>query len=320
MLRIDRLWLRLGLTVGALASPGLAHAQGLDPIRLEYSAPEGCPGREVFWSEVRARTPRAVPAHEGEPARGFRVVLAWTEAGAQGTLTLTERNGATSSRVVDGDTCPAVASALALVTVLAIDPSASTALLSVDAAKEVVETADPSTPLGARDRACLELLYGSGLRVSELCTLDVGAVDLLGATARVLGKGNKERIVPLGKPSVRALEDWLRVRATVVHPRRKTQDPTALLLTVRGARLFPRAVWDIVQRYGTTGAGRSDLHPHALRHTCATHMLDGGADLRAIQELLGHATLSTTQRYAHVSVGHLLRAYDAAHPMARAKR
>jgi integrase/recombinase XerC len=193
-------------------------------------------------------------------------------------------------------------------------------LLSVDAAKEVVETADPSTPLGARDRACLELLYGSGMRVSELCALDVEAVDLRGATARVMGKGRKERIVPLGKPSVRALEDWLRFRGAVVHPRHKSQDPVALLLTVRGARLFPRAVWDIVQRYGAAGAGRADLHPHALRHTCATHMLDGGADLRAIQELLGHATLSTTQRYAHVSVGHLLRAYDAAHPMARAKR
>jgi integrase/recombinase XerC len=193
-------------------------------------------------------------------------------------------------------------------------------LLSVDAAKEVVETADPATPIGARDRACLELLYGSGLRVSELCALDIDAVDLRGATARVMGKGGKERMVPLGAPSVRALEDWMRARGSVVHPRRNSQDPVALLLTVRGARLFPRAVWDIVQRYGAAGAGRSDLHPHALRHTCATHMLDGGADLRAIQELLGHATLSTTQRYAHVSVGHLLRAYDAAHPMARVKR
>ncbi len=193
-------------------------------------------------------------------------------------------------------------------------------LLSVDAAKEVVETADPSTPMGARDRACLELLYGSGVRVSELCGLDIASVDLGGATARVMGKGSKERIVPLGAPTVRALRDWLEVRASVVHSRRKTQDPVALLLTVRGARLFPRAVWDIVQRYGTLGAGRSDLHPHALRHTCATHMLDGGADLRAIQEMLGHAKLSTTQRYAHVSVGHLLRAYDAAHPMARVKR
>ena len=193
-------------------------------------------------------------------------------------------------------------------------------LLSVDAAKEVVETADPATPMGARDRACLELLYGSGLRVSELCALDIDAVDLRGATARVLGKGRKERMVPLGAPTVRALEDWMRARGSVVHPRRKSQDPVALFLTVRGARLFPRAVWDVVQRYGTAGAGRSDLHPHALRHTCATHMLDGGADLRAIQELLGHATLSTTQRYAHVSVGHLLRAYDAAHPMARMKR
>jgi integrase/recombinase XerC len=193
-------------------------------------------------------------------------------------------------------------------------------LLSVDAAKEVVETADPSTPMGARDRSCLELLYGSGLRVSELCSLDIASVDLRGATARVMGKGSKERIVPLGAPTVRALEAWLRVRAGVVRSRQKTQDPVALLLTVRGARLFPRAVWDIVHKYGTVGAGRSDLHPHALRHTCATHMLDGGADLRAIQELLGHASLSTTQRYAHVSVGHLLRAYDAAHPMARAKR
>jgi integrase/recombinase XerC len=193
-------------------------------------------------------------------------------------------------------------------------------LLSVDAAKEVVEAADASSPMGARDRVVLELLYGSGLRVSELCGLDMGAIDSAGRTARVLGKGRKERVVPLGAPSVRALGQWLALRPGVVHPKHKTQDPAALLLTARGARLSTRAAWGIVRHYGELGAGRSDLHPHALRHTCATHMLDGGADLRAIQELLGHSSLSTTQRYAHVSVGHLLRAYDAAHPMARAKR
>jgi integrase/recombinase XerC len=193
-------------------------------------------------------------------------------------------------------------------------------LLSVDAAKEVVEMATAETPMGARDRAVLELLYGSGLRVSELCALDLQAIDLRGASARVTGKGRKERVVPLGGRCLQALEAWLRIRGSVMHPKRKTQDPAALLLTVRGARLFPRAVWDIVRCRGIHGAGRADLHPHALRHACATHMLEGGADLRAIQELLGHATLSTTQRYAHVSMDHLMRAYDAAHPMARAKR
>jgi integrase/recombinase XerC len=170
-----------------------------------------------------------------------------------------------------------------------------------------------------RDRAVLELLYGSGLRVSELCALDVHSVDLAGASARVVGKGRKERIVPLGRACVAALSRWLEQRPRMVHPRTGTQDPRALLLTARGARLYVRAVQALVHRYGASGAGRADLHPHALRHTCATHMLDGGADLRAIQELLGHASLSTTQRYAHVSMEHLLRVYDAAHPLARAR-
>jgi integrase/recombinase XerC len=194
-------------------------------------------------------------------------------------------------------------------------------LLSTDAAKEVVETPAASSPEGARDRAILEILYGSGLRVSEACDLDVDAVDLRAASARVLGKGRKERMVPLGPPCVAALRAWLVLRPAVVHPRRGTQDPRALFLTVRGARLYPRAVWKLVRDYGALGAGRADLHPHALRHTCATHMLDGGADLRAIQELLGHASLSTTQRYAHVSMEHVMRVYDAAHPHAtRARR
>jgi integrase/recombinase XerC len=193
-------------------------------------------------------------------------------------------------------------------------------LLSVDAAKEVVEAPQGDGPAPVRDRAMLELLYGSGLRVSELCGLDMGSLDLASATARVLGKGDKERTVPLGGPCLAALARWLEQRPRMVHPRTGWQDASALFLTVRGARIYARALNTLVSRYGAEGAGRADLHPHALRHTCATHMLDGGADLRAIQEMLGHASLSTTQRYAHVSMEHLMRVYDAAHPLARAKR
>jgi integrase/recombinase XerC len=192
--------------------------------------------------------------------------------------------------------------------------------LSVDAAREVVEAPVGEGRVARRDRAMLEALYGSGLRVSELCGMDLQAVDLAGASATVLGKGRKERVVPLGSKSVQAIARWIEVRPEMVHPRTKTQDTSALFLTVSGARMYRREVDRIVHRYGAVGAGRADLHPHALRHTCATHMLDGGADLRSIQELLGHASLSTTQRYAHVSIEHLLRVYDAAHPLARSKR
>lgn len=193
-------------------------------------------------------------------------------------------------------------------------------LLSVDSAKEVVESPSATTGIGVRDRAILELLYGSGLRVSELCGLDLDAVDLPGSSARVLGKGSKERMVPLGRRCVEALLRWLDERPRMVHPTRGTQDPRALFLTTRGARMYPRSTQKLVHAYGASGAGRADLHPHALRHTCATHMLDGGADLRSIQEMLGHASLSTTQRYAHVSMEHLMRVYDTAHPLARGKR
>jgi integrase/recombinase XerC len=194
-------------------------------------------------------------------------------------------------------------------------------LLSVDAAREVVQAPHAQqAPRGARDRAILELLYGSGLRVSELCGLDIDALDLAAASARVRGKGNKERVVPMGRECVAAIARWLDERREMVHPKTGAQDPKALFVAMRGSRIGPRAVRSIVHAYGANGAGRADLHPHALRHTCATHMLDGGADLRAIQEMLGHASLSTTQRYTHVSMDHLMRVYDAAHPLARAKR
>jgi integrase/recombinase XerC len=194
--------------------------------------------------------------------------------------------------------------------------------LSVDVAAEVMEAPDDSAK-GKRDRAVLELLYGSGLRVSELSGLSLGDVDLRGARARVLGKGSKEREVPLGAKCIAALVEYLEVRDEFAAARKgpgRPGDGEAVFLSARGRRLNVRAIELLVAKYGAQGGGRADLHPHALRHTCATHMLDGGADLRAIQELLGHASLSTTQRYTHVSMEHLMRVYDAAHPLARARR
>jgi integrase/recombinase XerC len=195
--------------------------------------------------------------------------------------------------------------------------------LNVDAAAEVMTTPEAGTAEGLRDRAVLETLYGAGLRVSELRGLDLGDVDTASAglgSVRVVGKGDKERVVPLGSAAVAAIRSYLARRDELHDPRTGSIDPRALFLSRRGARLGVRRVQDLVHRYGALGAGRADLHPHALRHTCATHLLDGGADLRAIQKMLGHSSLATTQRYTHVSVDHLLQVYDAAHPLARRKK
>jgi len=222
---------------------------------------------------------------------------------------------------------------------IAIDPSALLAspkvrrvlprVLNVDDASALVESPRPiprrtpraramSKASATRDRAVLELLYGAGIRVSELVALDLEDVDLEACTARVLGKGNKERIVPLGPPCVEALRAWLEERS-VLRSSKRAAEPTALFVGRAGTRLGARRIETLVRDYGASSAGRGDLHPHVLRHTCATHMLEGGADLRAIQELLGHASLSTTQRYTHVSLDHVMRQYEAAHPLARKK-
>ncbi len=197
-------------------------------------------------------------------------------------------------------------------------------VLRAEAAAEVVEApVAPGTLADAeqlRDCVMLELLYGSGLRVSELAALDLEAVNVRACEVRVLGKGRKERIVPISGKALDALELYLPRRAELRHPKTQRLDDKALLLTRRGQRLGVRRIQALVQRYGALGAGRPDLHPHALRHSCATHLLEGGADLRVIQELLGHASLSTTQRYTHVSLDQLLTVYDKAHPLARAKR
>jgi integrase/recombinase XerC len=170
-----------------------------------------------------------------------------------------------------------------------------------------------------RDRAFLELLYAAGLRVSEACGLDLPALSLSERSVRVVGKGNKERYAPFGEKAAAALEAWLDVRADLANAKTGFLDPRAVFVSTRGRRFGPRAAQLVVRRYGLLGVARTDLHPHAFRHTCATHLLDGGADLRAIQEMLGHSSLSTTQRYTHVSIAHLLATYDAAHPLARRK-
>lgn len=193
--------------------------------------------------------------------------------------------------------------------------------LGVDAAKEVVEAPEPFDAEGLRDRAILEMLYGSGLRVSELCGLDLGQIDLSQgglATVHVHGKGGKERVVPIGSHAVTALGKYLAKRDELAAGAKgRAADDRAVFLSARGQRLAVRRVQEIVKKYGMLGAGRADLHPHALRHTFATHLLDGGADLRAIQKLLGHSSLGTTQRYTHVSIDHLMKVYDQAHPLAR---
>ncbi len=173
--------------------------------------------------------------------------------------------------------------------------------------------ADDGDPLHLRDRAALELLYASGLRVGELVGLDVDDVDLSRRTLRVIGKGDKERVVPFGLPAGRAVVDWLdRGRPALVSP----ASGAALLLGRRGRRADPRQVRAAVHSLVAHVEGADDIGPHGLRHSAATHLLEGGADLRAVQDLLGHATLQTTQIYTHVSVERLKATYEQAHPRA----
>ena len=187
--------------------------------------------------------------------------------------------------------------------------------MPVDEVFELLEKPDASTPFGLRDRAILETLYSSGLRVSELVGLDLGDVDFESGIVKVLGKGDKERFVPIGKMALSALGDYLSARREFL--RGKGMDMDALFLNRLGNRLSARTVARIVDKY-VKGCGiPKKIGPHALRHSFATHLLDEGADLRAIQEMLGHVSLSTTQRYTHVSMGRLMAVYDSAHPRAK---
>ena len=189
--------------------------------------------------------------------------------------------------------------------------------LPVDEMFRLLERPDQGRPLGLRDLAILEVLYSCGLRVSELVGLDIKSIDFEQRLVRVLGKGNKERIVPVGKAAVKAVRRYLDGTASL---RKKAGgDPGTghLFINARGGRLSTRSVANIVKKYGREGGLMLDISPHALRHTFATHLLDGGADLRSVQELLGHVSLSTTQKYTHVSLDKLMEVYDKAHPRSK---
>ncbi len=187
-------------------------------------------------------------------------------------------------------------------------------VLDVDQAAQLAG-APAEGPLEMRDRAMVELLYSSGMRLSELVGLDLGALELAAGEARVLGKGGKARLLPVGRQARAALEAWLAARAGLAVP-----GETAVFVNHRGTRLTPRAVQQRLERWALKHGASTHLHPHLLRHSFASHLLESSGDLRAVQELLGHSDIATTQVYTHLDFQHLARVYDAAHPRARRKR
>ena len=193
----------------------------------------------------------------------------------------------------------------------------------------LIGAAPDDTPLGRRDRAILELFYASGLRLSELCGLDLDDVNLGAKMVRVLGKGGKERIVPFNTSAATAIRTYLKDREVLVRqegrdgkrfrsrPSRPSRPSSPLFVNFRGGRLTVRSIDRLVRRWAAASSAPVGISPHALRHSFATHLLQRGADLRAIQELLGHARLSTTQRYTHVNAAQLLEVYKKSHPRAK---
>jgi len=191
-------------------------------------------------------------------------------------------------------------------------------VISVDDVVHFIETPDTETVLGKRDRAIIELLYATGCRVSELAGMNLADIDLKNQTIRVRGKGRKERFVPFGSKAKEALNDYLleRNKLLLEAPENK-RDPSVVFLNYQGTRITTRSIGRLIEKYVKECALAQNISPHSLRHSVATHLLSAGADLRAIQELLGHARLSTTQIYTHVSIEQLMQVYDKAHPRAK---
>lgn len=245
--------------------------------------------RDWLWRASESGAAPTTIARRAASARGFTAWLERTGRGPDAARRLrSPKTGRTLPRVVSQQGMDGI----------------------FDHLRALAETGDA---VALRNLAIVELLYAAGIRVSECCSLDLASLDFERRTARVLGKGSKERIAPFGGPAAAALRDWIqRGRPQLAGP--KSGD--ALFLGARGGRIDPRAVYELARRELSATPGSGPSGPHALRHTAATHLLDGGADLRAVQELLGHSSLGTTQIYTHVSAERLAAAYRQAHPRA----
>ena len=286
--------------------------------------------RDWLWEGSKRGLAKSTLARRSASARGFSAWLARTATAiatgedtatagdtvAAGGGSVTPAGRASGPGADSGDGVAIVADAAARLRA----PKADKTLPRVITREQIdgildqlAARAEEGDPGALRDVGVVELLYAAGIRVSELTGLDVDDVDLERLTVRVVGKGSKERVVPFGVPALRALSAWL----AVGRPRLASNaSGAALFLGSRGARLGTRAVYQLVAGLLADVPGRGPSGPHALRHTAATHLLDGGADLRAVQELLGHASLGTTQIYTHVSTERLKEAYRIAHPRA----
>jgi integrase/recombinase XerC len=279
-----------------------------DLKRLQALAQEA----EVSLEQVQAHHVRRWMANmhsSGRTPRGIALIV----SGWRGFYTWLGREGLVSSNPLAGLRAPKAAKPLPKV-------------LNVDDAVQLTEhrNDDQDPWLQARDIAMVELLYSSGLRVAELTGLDVqasaqarGWIDMDGAEAHVLGKGSKRRSVPVGQQAMQALQAWLDIRSQGLPVKAQTQ--TALFVGQRGTRLSSQAIWQRLRQRGVQAGMSTALHPHMLRHSFASHVLQSSGDLRAVQELLGHANISTTQVYTRLDYQHLAKAYDAAHPRARRK-
>lgn len=201
-------------------------------------------------------------------------------------------------------------------------PSGIPKPLTEDEAERLIASVTGDDPISLRDRSLIEFLYATGARISEACGLDIADVDQEASLVRLFGKGAKERIVPLGNMAMRAMRIWLDHGRPSMTPStwKQRSDATAIFIDSRGARLKRQAAWAIVARHGKKVGLAEKLSPHVLRHSCATHMLDHGADLRVVQEMLGHASISTTQVYTKVSQEKLLAEYRSSHPRAGVSR
>lgn len=279
----------------------LAHERGLSPLTCENYARDirtlkELAGDTSFQELKAAHIRRFVAALHGRGIGGksiARMLSAWRGFFAY----LARRHG------IDNNPCIGMRPPKSAKTL----PQA----LSPEQATKLVDVKDDDT-LAARDHAILELFYSSGLRLAELVGLDLGGLDLADGTVTVTGKGNKTRIVPVGQYAIAAIKTWLPQRALL-----KAEDENALFVSRNGKRLSPRAVQYRLKSWAIKQGIAGNVHPHMLRHSFATHVLQSSGDLRAVQEMLGHANISTTQVYTHLDFQHLAKVYDQAHPRAK---